>query len=471
MPDYVERIAWDPNKVVSGARLRIMPGTYLNTSNRVFSGVTDVVIEWEPGAILRDNGYEINGVNGLPMRMPYGIEFDATCSKIQWFGRGLLQTGGGYGGSSAGYFDGTNYQERKPVLWFHGCRDVVFQSALNGDPGRAYSPIDPIIDFINPNMSLDAKAGVYARTFMVAFDNCRNVDVDILSFGPATRREQVFIGAGTQYFSFRAYDESSAAAATWASMAKFIGCKSGVIGPVAGLTASTSSVLDLIGSDVVVQNLTIDCPGKLVDISHEHGSRNQPMSNILVRDCVNDHPSGLVVSSVTNQSSQPDVDRSPVTNVKIESCRGGIRLGEIRDARVSGHEFIDRGNNAITLNGTLSQKIDYVDCIFRYTGASGSGRVYSVSDLVRFIGCRWLVTSGDTAPLVFKPNVATTPESSSPKRMEFHDCLLAPALTHQIECNVKFFDVDLTGVTIAKNGKLPSIQSYLPAPTTPPTTP
>ncbi|MFD1330500.1 hypothetical protein ACFQ4O_00615 [Methylopila musalis] len=468
----VQRIAWDPAKVVSGARLRIKPGTYLVTAPITFSNVVDCVIEWEPGAILRDNGRTVTGANGNATRLPYGVTFDASCSKIRWIGQGQLRTGSGFGGSSAGFFSATNWQERRPVLWFDGCKSVTFQSRIDGDPGpgyyeqSVYDAIQAELEVDRAPLSLDEKAGINARSFMVAFTACRDVSVDILSFGPSSKREPIFIGAGTESFHYQAYDDTNVVGtgsqATWASMLKAIGARRGDIGPISGVTVSTSSLVDVIGSDIVVHDIRMDCPGKLVDVSHEHGSRNQAMHNIVVRECSNGHADGVVFTSVTGNSDVADITRAPITGVRIVNCKGGVRLGNIKDATVLNHEYIDRPANDISLSGHQPQRIDYVNCVWRYTGAAGSNRDFTTSDRVRFIGCRWFVGAGDANPLSFRSNaLAGSPAGS----MEFHSCALDSSITHKITCDASFFSTDVAGVTITKGGFTPTLKNYLPTPT------
>lgn len=459
--DCVQRIAWDPAKVVSGACLRIKPGTYSVTAPITFSNVKDCVIEWEPGAILQDGGRLVTGVNGVNGRLPYGVRFDNTCSGIRWVGEGLVRTAGGsLGGQSTGFFDATNYTERRPVIWFDGCRDVTFQSKLDGDSGRSYDAAAyTSIYALTPSMTLDEKAAVYGRTFMVSFTNCVTVHCDITSYGEASKREQVFIGAGTKFFSFTANDYSSQNAETWASMAKFIGVQYGTIGPITGLTASNKSLLDLIGSDVLVRDIHLDFPGKIVDISHEHGPRNQPMRNITVQNCVNNNRDGGLVVINAGTAGAEDVIRSPIRDVRIVNCSGALRLGNMSQTTVVNHLFYDAPVNTTSFTGGDT---DYVNCIIHYSGASGVSRSMTLrAGTYRFLGCRWYIESGSTTAVSFGRG---SDVELADVKLEFRDCLMSASVDLALGVNTSFFDTDLTGITVTKSGT-PTVLSYTPTPT------
>lgn len=377
-------------------------GIYLfNSKHLLFSNLHNITIKCDVGAVFRDAGRIITGANGLPKRIPWGIEF-VSCKNIEIIG-GQLETFGDLGGASAGFFDSSNYMLRNPVLGFVKCESVkLIQFNQGGDPGVGIhvSAYHEILSKHSLNPNAIEYSYLNLRSAFLNFLYCENILVQDNEIIPDNGGRERFTFAGCTNVSV-IRPKSISKGRNFASLGKVINCKDVMIEDCKVKDMSDGSLWDLIGYNITLKNSDIDYPnGKLADISHEWGPANGPSDNISVINC---STTGRGVTNVIGLSTADQVRKNPITNVTVRNIKTGIGRTDWLKKPVEWVRLSTVRNYSIHECQAINSSLGYPH---HYDG----GQVIDIYDS----SFRWTVSSALIAPGARNFHV--------PSRMSFHNC-------------------------------------------------
>lgn len=436
-------------------------GIYLFNSAHVrFTGLSNVKIQCEDGAIFRDAGQKITGANSSVRRIPWGIEF-VSCTNIEIIG-GQIETQGGMGGASTGIFDSRNYMLRKPVLGFVNCKSVkLIELKQGGDPGVGINP-SAYAEIISAHR-LTPTAVDYAyfnlRSAFLNFFNCENILVQDNEIVPNNGGRERFTFAGCSNVSI-IRPKSMSSGRNFASLGKVINCRDVMIENCQVKDTSDGSLWDLIGKNITLKNTDIDYPnGKLADISHEWGAANGPSDNITVINC---STTGRGVINVIGLSTAAQVKNNPITNVKVKNIRTGIgrtnwlskpiewvRLSAVKSYSVHDCHVIN-SSFGYPHHYDGGQEIDVYDSSFRWTENSASisprGRNFHVPVRLNFNNCD--IDADSTGAGISQLGITGVAGAL----VRFIGCRINDTVFATSNPSIEFIDCVMTGVSVSISG-------------------
>lgn len=378
-------------------------GVYSYDSRHIaLTGLGDVTVRCEPGAIFRDVGRIVTGPDGEAFQLPWGLGFRDCAGSIDWTGGIFESLGASLRGSSAGSFDASNAHLRKPVLGFERCTGMVRLRGIGhrGNPGRGIAGVDK--PDVLQALGFDPAPNQYAAingngAFFFAYD-CPDIRREDCYLVPDTcAREQVmFVGCSGGWRNERSWSEGQ----NMASLGKVIGCRDFDLGGFKVRDTTRASIVDIIGENISFTDSDLECPNsKACDVSHEWGPANQPSAGIRI-DGIRSTGRGVVNATVKSTPAQ--VAAAPITGLLIRDCRFNIgrtdfsedvslQLRSIVDVTIVAMAFENESPCGYGHTGEGGQSIRVRDCAMMWTQAAdaidNNNRQFIASGLNEYERC------------------------------------------------------------------------------------
>lgn len=389
----------------------VLPGTYRAGKFQLFEGLTDLAIRLSPGVVFLDPGRSVTGVNSTVFMLPWGTMF-RDCQGLRMEGRGLVKTTVPTGGSSSGLFGGPDsalpYTLRNPVMGFYECQDVLVDGlGRAGSPGRgiAGAQATSIIAELGITPTPVEHAYWNNRNHMINFYECENARKlngwQVPGLGDEKEQISFTGGQGLEWGWERHWNTGETA--DMASLGKCIGVRDMHIHDLVVKDPSGSSLVDIIGTNVVYERIWADIPnGKVCDVSHEWSLACQAMDNVVLRDIWSTGRYPVCAAGATTQAT---IEATPITGVVMDnvvcnvgatdfSSSGkarGIQMSTVAEFKAKNLRLTNVGPSGVNYIYGGGQKYEYNDCSFEWTTTSAnldtSNRNLTTGVLGKFINC------------------------------------------------------------------------------------
>lgn len=302
-------------EALNGRRGYVAPGTITMTKHiTIEADDIDIVFF---GTQFSDTGRDVDAAGGAysTRRLPWGLSFEGT-GTCRVDGLDYAVSGDELSGSSASFFDTTNYTERANPIRFDGFSRVEsINQHHSGDPGVGISTNRAAIASA---LGVSSPAGLVELTFRSAFaifHDCDQVIITDLSLEPdACAREQVAIIGCGDVTVLRPRSISSAD--NFESFFKILHNDSVTFLDPEVSDTSNASLIDVIADQAYFRYAKpLDYPnGKALDISHEYDIANGPMTRLVIDNL---RTNGDGVTNVGGDDSLGQITDNPVQFVHI----------------------------------------------------------------------------------------------------------------------------------------------------------
>lgn len=360
-------------------------GTYsLDKEHVLLQGLTDVTIIFEPGVTLYDRGRSYTGVpSGTTFNLPWGIEF-VDCTNVMWIG-GTYRSSAAKGGSSSNQFNIDTYEQRKPLVGFYQCNNVLLHGMKRWGPparGIAGTNRDAILIALGIEETISQNDWAYwaGRNHWVNFFECNDVRMNLCLVEPDTSDKEAISFIGCTNMSWT-NELSWSEGQNMASLGKVIRTNNFYIAGHRVKDTSDSSLMDIIGSNGLIENIYADIPnGKSCDISHEWAYACTAFDRVTVRNFIT---TGRPPVCAVVSSTQAQVEASPINDIVIDNVRANIGATDFSESRsisfstVASYKVINyKGVNESPSGSTFAwgggQNVKFYDCEYEWTLSSVS---------------------------------------------------------------------------------------------------